>query len=721
MRYLYCLFIGLAIFGASVQAQEAIFAGQAVTLYETDDEAIQAGTLFYRIEGGRQFFALPMQHKGDLWIAGLAAQQVQAPGVEYYVSLRLSDGSVRTEPANYPEYNPSRLRVQSQDTVSLERLDSGAEGEDIRLLIQGFVAEDARLLIDDIDVTDLIQRDGEEWTITESGSLFEGAQAIALVDGQGRVMVDAIVDLAEGKTPQAAKDGELVLRGNAGINIGGRQVKTDDDQGSWALTGNLNLNTEYLNGDFRSELPSANINYDQDGEPRVTLSAGYRLRNTYKNHTVDIGDVSISGMPLVISSFSRRGLVASTQGQTWKGSMFNVRTAMVDGNNSGISFDERQTYGVTVEKNFVEMGSSSLQFTAVSGELPQPVTASVESRQTSPQAGDAVGIQLSSQWGGVGMSVQVAQTSFDNDTLDDVAAVSDSAYELSLSKDFSNLAAQFSYFHYGVNYATITNPNFSGDRQGVNASLGGQWRELGWSLNAARMEDNVDQDITRSVVNSDTAGLMFDFPIMAKASANLGYSVNQQHSSDEPTVDDRVDNQGQEIQLGLNGNVGAAALSWQSQFGELSNKLDRDNDSETENHSFGLTYQLRNIGVNLNLSQQTSNTQIEQVASLVNLGLNLPLFSDDVILNSQFSGQENTASDNSQDNTIFGGSLRVSWTLQDIVMIKSLDWVNPRFSVSWTQHRTVDHLDTSLNESSHTVMLDFSFGAPYSFENRWQL
>ncbi len=721
MRYLHCLLVGLTIFGASVQAQEPSFSGQAVTLYETEDEAIQAGTLFYRIEGGRQFFALPMQRKGYLWIAGLAAHQVQTPGIEYYVALRLRDGTVRTEPANYPEYNPSRLRIEPPAVISLKRVDSGAEGEDIRLLIQGVVADDTRLLIDDIDVTDLIQRDGDEWTITESASLFEGSQIITLVDGQGTVMVDAIVDLAEEEAVQAARDGELVLRGNAGINMGGRQVKSDGDQGGWVFTGNLNLNTEYLNGDFRSELPSANINYDQEGEPRVTLSAGYLLRNTYKNHTLDIGDVSISGMPLVLSSFSRRGIVASSEGQTWKGSVFNVRTAMVDGNNSGISFDERQTYGVTVEKSFVEIGNSSLQLTAVSGELPQPVTASVGSSQTSPQAGDAVGVEFSSQWGGLGLSVRMAQTNFDNDTLDNVEAVSDSAYELSLSKDFSGLATQLAYLHYGADYATITNPNFSGDRQGVNASLGSQWHKLSWSLNMARMEDNVDKEITRAVVVSDTAGLMFDFPIMAKASLNLGYSINQQRSSDEPSVDDSVDNQGQEIQLGMSGNMGMFALSWQSQLGELTNKLDRDNDSETENHSFGLSYQLKKIAMNLNLSQQTSSTQIETVASLVNLGLSLPLFSDNVILNLQFSGQENSASDYSQDNTIFGGSLRASWTLQDIVTIKSLDWVNPRFSISWTQHRTVDRLDTSLNESSHSVMLDFSLGAPYSFENRWQL
>lgn len=702
----------------NAEINKQFIAGQAATLYQTEDTRVKQAVLYYRVTGSKIYLSSPLQLNGDQWVASLPAPQVIAPGIEYYIELRYQDGSRVTEPSSYAKHNPLRVSVKPAASIQLSQI--RVDDKDLRFSVNGYADAQTRVMLGDVDVSYLAQRDGTSWIIKDVSQYLNGDGRLQLLDAAGNELASDSVQMPGEDVVNAVENGELILRGNLSFNVGGQQDDNDETDDSLALTGNLNLETEYLNGDFRSHFSGINVNYDKDAEDEFNLSSGFLLSNTYQQHTLDIGDVSVSGAPLVISGFSRRGISFTTKGDRWKGGVFNVRTSTVEGWESGISFDDRQTYGVNYEQTLGDKADTKIQVSSVSGELQQTQTDNVGSSSAAPQSGDSVGMLVSSSVAGVIVEAQLASSQFDNDTRDADSGQKDSAYEIKLAKDLFGLASSVGYQHYGANYATIANPNFSGDREAYNLSLGSHWQFVSWSTSFSTTQDNVDKDPARSVVTSDNLGFNLGFVFENWPDVNLGYNLNQQTSEDEPDVSQEVDNEGYDISLGVSEGFQNYHLAWTGSLGEIRDNLDALNKSETRNHSVNLAYNLDAVNLSVNLSQNENISSFTQTSRLLNVGINLPVFTDGVVLNSQFSLQQNEASDASEDNEISGGSARVSWSLDDIVSLKSMGWFNPQFSVSWTMNKVTDHLDATANESDSRIMLDFSFGAPYNFEKRWK-
>ncbi len=710
------------LFAAQAVAQNAqpVNEGGRVELYQTQNEQIHTATLFYRQIGSRFFMQQPLLHQNGRWSVSFSGNQLRAPGIEYYIELRLLDGSRQTDPAQYPRYNPMRLEVARQGALSIELTSETLTKEQNRIefRVNGEVDELARIYIDDIDVTDFVQRDGDLWALDFDRELFSDKPQLQISSADGKLLATRNLVFEE-DAQQPAQDRELVVRGNASFSLGGQSDSASSDN-RLALSGNLHVESEYKSGDFSSQFSGINVNYQRAADPEFNLSSGFLLDNRYRNHSLQIGDVSVSGTPLVLSGFARRGLLLKTESERHTGELFNVRTAPVSDWESGIAFDDRQTYGLSWDQKLGQDGKSSVQLAVVSGQLQQAESTSVGSSNTQPQSGDSAGVQVTTELGGVSIAAQVATSEYDADTTDAIAASRSDAYELKLSRNIYGLASSLGFHRYGANYATIANPNFSNDRQGFDVSLGSQLQFLGWNAAFSSTRDNILDDPTRPIVTSSNSGINLNVAIENWPSINLGFNLSEQTSRTEPAPDQRVDNTGRDVSLGLSDQFGALSLSWSSSLGRLQDRLDASKDSDTQNHSFSLGYQGERAGVNLNLSQNRNRLQITQISDLVNLSADFPLVSDSIVLNSQFSWQQNSASDDSQDNQIVGGSARVSWTLQDMFTGVTSSWANARFSLSWTYNRTTDAFDAANDSSDQRVLLEFSLGAPVSFEQRWQ-
>jgi len=717
-----CLLISMSL---KAQIVSSVTEGESATLYEIDDAQIQSALLFYRVEGSRQFIQLPLQRLGSKWSVNLKGQQLIPPGLEYYVQLSFKNGTIKTQPESYPKYNPFRLTVNRKQSVSVQLVaDNIKPGDDINFTVSGYVDAEARVYIGDMDVTDFVQRNDSSWVLNNENNLFSGDQQLQLVSAQGQTLATQSVSFVD-STARTAKERQLVLRGNTSFNIGGQTDSGSNSNNGLALNGNLHAETEYNEGDFKSKFSGINVNYQYDAEEEFHLSSGFVFNNTYRNHSLEVGDVSVSGTPLVLSGFSRRGLLASTEGDSFSGSFFNVRTSTVDGWESGLSFDDRQTYGIAGEQKLGAESKTSIQFAMISGELQQQGaniagTSNVGSSNSDPQAGDSAGMVISTELAGTTLSAEIAGSSFDENTSDTTDALTDQAYELSLSRNVFGLASSLGYHHYGANYATIANPNFSNDREGLNLSLGSGWKFLNWSTSFSTTRDNIEEDPDRSIVTSNNTGLNLGFIIENWPSINVGLNFSNQTSSDEPALDQRIDNDGQDISLGLSDSFGPYNLSWSSSIGELDNNLDPGNKSETSNHALTLGFNADAVGLNLNLAKNESRSDIKLISKLVNLSANFPLFSDSITLSSQLSAQDNASSDNSQNNRIVGGSARVSWTMKDMFSRVTSKWADAQFGLSWTYNKTTDDLNSSLDSSDNVVMLEFSIGAPSNFEYDWQ-
>ncbi len=712
----------LATWSVSAQQVTPVVAGSSALLYQVQDPQIQAATLFYRTEGSQQFMRQPLHYQDGQWSITFRGKQLRAPGVEYYIQFKMKDGSSKTEPAQYPRYNPLRLPVvpRGQIAINLNNREITPDQPQILFQITGTIDELSRFYIDDIDVTDIVQRDGDQWILSNDSQLFSGESRLQVISAEGRVLATQPLHFVDAPSPQQVIERELVLRGNASFSLGGQRDSSQNDQGPLALSGNLHAESEYQEGDFKSHFSGVNINYQRGADPAFNLSSGFLFTNTYRNHTLQFGDVSISGTPLVLSGFSRRGLLLKSENDRWSGSIFNVRTSAIEGWESGVSLDNRQTYGISGEQQLGKQGHSSIQWVLVSGALQQPESVGVTTTEKQPHTGDTVGVLLNTRLGETKIAAQIAASRFDADTRDAVAAQKDNAYQLTMSRDIYGLASSLGLHRYGADYATIAQPNFSNDRQGLDLSLDGQYQMIGWSSSLATTQDNIEKDLSRPIVTSRNAGLNLDFIVEDWPALNTGLSVSEQRSHNEPAIDQRINNRGENLTVGLSDTIGSLNLSWNSSIGRLKSRLDARKDSNTRNHALNLGYSAEVVQLSLNIAQNSSQTQVTQLSDQFNLSADFPLFAEKIMLNSQFSFQRNSASDGSQNNKTFGGSARIAWSIQDMFSAVTASWADAQFALSWRYNRRSDRLDPASDLTDQRLLLEFSMGAPVNFEQRWK-
>jgi len=713
-------FIGYLMLVMVYAKNASVIEGHRTQVFQISDKQVTSAILFYRLPSSRQFLQQALIHVNGQWLAELDGSQVQAPAVEYYLTFNNKDGSQKTYPAQYPRYNPLRLQVVAhKKLVIVMPVDTISPTQSkIVFNVEGEVSERERVYVNDVDVTDFIHREKTQWSFSNENKLFSGEAWLKITDDNGQVLAtQKITFITKDKTSVGER--ELVLRGNASLNLGARSDSSNSSS-EMSLSGNLHAETEYKEGDFKSHFSGVNINYQRKVDPEFNLSSGFLLSNSYQNKSLQYGDVSVSGTSLVLSGFSRRGLLFKVENKNTESSVFNVRTSPVEGWESGISFDERQTYGASWQHKLGDKKQSDIKLAVVSGDLQQAETLSVGSRNKLPQSGDTAGVQLNTKLAGVSVSAQVASSKFDQDTSDSVSAKRDNAYELKLKRDIYGLASSLGFHRYGANYATIANPNFSNDRQGLDISIGSQLQSLGWTGSFSSTRDNINNDITRPVVLSNNSGVNLNFTIIGWPSITFGANVSSQKSRNEPNLEQRVENLGQDISLGVSDTIGAYIINWSSSLGRLEDRLDTNKNSDTSNHSLSLAYSLDSIRLNLNLSQNKSRTVTTKTSDLINLSANFPLLSDKFLLNSQFSYQQNTASDNSQNNQVLGGSARVSWRLRDLFSSASSLWAQGQFSLNWTYNRNTDALNSANDTSDQRLLLEFSMGKPVQFENKWQ-
>lgn len=697
---------------------ESLVEGQGNVYLSIEDQNYQQVLVYYRVSGSDLFMPVSLAKNNNKWLWRLIPSQVWAPGIEYYFEAILKSGDRETKPKAFPNYNPLSIVVKGKHEIELAI--ASASAESVALKLGGTLEEGSRIFLGDIDVSDFVQYQGDQLVIDTSIFDAQDLSYVSIQSAQGELLASLDLPELQGSGSGAETGDHYVkLSGNASLNIGGQDAWEEDKQ-ERSITGNLGLGAEYRNGEFTASFEGFNANYQHGAEEEVKLGTGYLLSMKYRQTALEIGDVTTKGTPLVMSGFSRRGMKASSEGDSWKGEVFNVRTAPIDGWESGISFDDRQTYGASYEHNLGSDSPTKILLSVVSGDLKNDDAASnVGSSSTTEQSGDSLGLQLTTNVSGFGIDAQLAGSKFDDDTNDSADAEQDEAYELSLSKDIYGLASSLGYQRYGANYATIANPNFSGDREGYDLSLGSSWKDLGWQASFSSTRDNIDEDVNRAVVTSNNYGISSSLNYHQWPSLNLGYNLSQQSSEDEPSASDEIDNTGFDVNLGLSDSIGLLNWSWSSSFGRIEDKLNNSSKSDTSNHGLSLSRNFSVGDVNVSASRNRQRSDIVSYTDLLSLALSVPLFSEKFMLNTQFSGQNNRTSDDSVDTVIIGGSARLAWSLQDMVTIRGLEWANPQFSLTWTTNRHKDNNDYSKITDDNSLVLEFSMGAPYQFEHTW--
>ncbi len=680
-----------------------------------------AAVLHYRVAGTRAYRRIELPVEDGRVSVQIPASAVVPPGVEYYLEVTTADGRVVTDPALYPAYNPYRIEVAAAGLrgAALVGAPNGrvpARGP-LVISLDG-VATGVRFFLDGADVTSAVERQGSQVRYVPPAPLEPGRHVlVAQAPGGHRVEVPFV---AEG--PAEGPRGVLAVDGSVSLNYG-RNVSSRDTAASDRVSGNLNLEFSAQKGKFAARFSGVNLQYVKDAPDEFTISSGYLLTLAYGAQSFEFGDLSIDETPLTASGFARRGARLNMEVRRIKARLYNVRADTVEGFEAGVSLDDpgSQVYGLAVEAPLLPDDRFSIHLSALTGRNENRAGFNTGT-SLGPSRGQTVGLGFRGTLFGTNLSGEFAWSRFDPDTTRGPGMEADTAWQVNASRDVVVGSLSLGLLRYGSDYATIANPNFTGDRQAVQAGLSSGFGPISLTLSGAYSEDNVDRAGGRPIVSSLTGNTSVGVAVPGWPALNLGYGISRQKSRSEPPGGQAVDNVNHTLSAGLSYGREPWNAALSASMGFLQNRLSGGSDARTRSITLSGGWNGERLSITPSLSYNESDSGGPVYRTrLATLSLTLPLWPEVVGLSGQGSYQRADTSDGSVDTATSSGSVRLSWNVQALLKRVGLGWANVQLAVSADYNRHDDRKDPSRDRTESVVFLTFNLGAPYRFraETEW--
>ena len=690
-------------------------AGEAGAWVQPVSDQTVAAVLHYRVAGTRAYRSVELQVRSGRVAVELPASAVVPPGVEYYLELHTADGRVITDPAVYPAYNPYRIRVEPGALRGAELVGAAdgrvpAEGPlTVRLAGAG---TGLRFFLDGAEVTAAVERRGAEVRYTPPVPLEPGRHVFA-AEAPGGHRVEVV--FVAGPGPSGPR-GVLAVDGSVSLNYG-RNVSNKDTTTGDRVSGNLHLEFSAEKGRFSARFSGVNLQYVKDAPDEFTISSGYLLTLAYGEQSFEFGDLSIDETPLTASGFARRGARLSLAYRGIRARLYDVRADTVEGFEAGVSLSDagNQVYGLAVEAPLLADDRLSVHLSALTGRNENRAGFNTGT-SLGPSRGQTVGLGLRGTLFGANLAAEFAWSRFDPDTSQGPGMQADTAWQVNASRDVGVGSASLGLLRYGSDYATIANPNFTGDRQAVQAGFSTGFGPVSLALSGSYSEDNVERDDARPIVSSLAADTSASVAVPGWPSLSLGYGLSRQRSRSEPPGEPGVDNLNHTVNAGLSYGQGVWSASLTGSLGFLRNRLDGGPDSRTRSLALSAGWNGDRLSVTPSLSYNESESggPVHRTR-LATLSLQLPLWPEVVDLAGQGSYQRADASDGSVDTRTLNASVRLSWNVKALLRRVRLGWADVQLAVSADYNRFRDRRDPARDQEEVLVLLTFNLGAPYRF------
>ncbi|NOY44493.1 MAG: hypothetical protein GXP50_03440 [Deltaproteobacteria bacterium] len=680
-----------------------------------------AAVLHYRVAGTRAYRRIELPVEDGRVAVEIPASAMVPPGVEYYLEVTTADGRVITDPAVYPTYHPYRIKVEAARLrgAALVGATNGrvpARGP-LVMSLDG-APTGVRFFLDGADVTSMVERQGSEVRYVPPAPLEPGRHVlVAEASGGHRVEVPFVAEgPAEGPRGVLAVDGSVSF--NYGLNANNKDTTASD-----RASGNLNLELSAQKGKFAARFSGVNLQYVKDAPDEFTISSGYLLTLAYGAQSFEFGDLSIDETPLTASGFARRGARLNLELHGIKARLYNVRADTVEGFEAGVSLSdsESQVYGLAVEAPLLPDDRLSVHLSALTGRNENRAGFNTGT-SLGPSQGQTVGLGFRGTLFGMGLSGELAWSRFDPDTSQGPGMQADTAWQVNASRDLGVGSLSLGLLRYGSDYATIANPNFTGDRQAAQAGFSTGFGPVSLNLSGAYSEDNVERDRSRPIVSSISGNTSVGVSVPGWPSLDLGYGVSRQKSRSVPPGGQAVDNVNHTVNAGLSYGRDHWNAGLTASMGFLQNRLSGAAGSRTRSATLSGGWNGERLSVTPSLSYNESDSggQVHRTR-LATLSLALPLWPEIVDLSGQGSYQKADTSDGSVDTATLNGSVRLSWNVQALLSRVGLGWANVQLAVSADYNRFRDRRDPSRDREEVLVFLTFNLGAPYRFraETEW--
>lgn len=682
--------------------------------------------LNFRSLGTLPFRTLPLKKESqNEFTATLSGEQLQPPGLEYYFAVSDGQGRLFTLPAQNPQQQPLRIDLTLKDVVRTElrlpamdgaRIEARRADLAIRLADAGIPADWSaiRLTVDNVDVTQLANFDGEFIRYVPEGDFAYGSHSVSLeaMDAAGNLLVPQhwsfvipVSDVIDSAAAQAQVDLEvagLLLEPDRGVHP------------DWKVQSNLSLSAALEAGRFRASF-EANGWYTEEQGSASTGDAfslnNYLLRLEYGQQKLSIGDLQIEGTELLGDSIARRGgLLELALGKSRLQS-FLLRSNAVTGfdNFSGMDDPDQRLYGGSLQQSFFDDASLVFKGTAIAGKNTIPEDYNTGSLVAGNE-GEVYSLQLDSRLFAdrFDLSAEYSLSHFDADISDTQDKNWAQAWRVRLAGRADSFDYGTGYKYLGQDFHSIVSPAAASNRS--ESTLYGTkiYEQSSLTAHLLHIRDNVDQDPLQPVVENNNLDLSYslyqpNWPVLF-VNAVLGL----QESSDEPDGLVPLKNRTETIGAGFTLVRERWNLVPSYYFTRFDDQSPADNDSQT--HQLNLSLGLQ-PSEKLSLSPSFSYSRVsDEATSVVNetwqgVLAGVVTLTATQNLNLTFSGIENKADDGSQHTTSYDTIGQYNWLWQTRFWEK----LQKTVSVRGRYNRVKDRVGSSSSED-YSVYLLLSFG-----------
>ncbi|MBV1909622.1 MAG: hypothetical protein KUG78_09895 [Kangiellaceae bacterium] len=383
--------------------------------------------------------------------------------------------------------------------------------------------------LDAIDITSVIQQNGDEATFTPPQALSVGSHELRVVEyteeGDIEELAFWVFEIRQSKLfeqyqlsvdTQLASNYQLSEKNAASTKAyqgqAVSQVAFNARNGSWQTEGQFDLFYDSIEQNRPTERSIENSDF--------LFSVG----NDY--HTAKIGHHSPAVTSLVMDNFRRRGLSLESKLASISSRVSGFVLSSLDvsglGNGLAISNATQRVSGMTIDSSPFTEAPRSLYLTAtwLSAKTSKPNQFSINSNNSPYTGTDGDAWALSGESllfdSKLRLKAEYAETDYDFDVNDNIESDSDKAYHFLLAyNDVTDFGvvwnAGASTQKIGTFFKSSANQGLPSDKKATKTFAGAQWQTFGVQANVERQEDNVNNLSQLPRIQTDLASFNFNW------------------------------------------------------------------------------------------------------------------------------------------------------------------------------------------------------------------
>ncbi len=697
---------------------------------------VQAGMLptgltsvrvYYRPLGTQTFNRLDLPVPADGQLAfSLPARVTAGSGIEFYLEATTPTGRVITAPASYPRYNPYRIAVGPAPSPPLALLtpSAGSTVTDApRQLVIGppdaqpWNPSQYRLLVDGVDVTRTATLKDGQWRYQPATPPTPGGHVVELVardDTAPPLSWSFNVAAPDAPSPKPAdgQRGELFVQGGLSANYGAPVMAMSGTGTTEQMSANMGLAFGMKTDSLDLSWQGVNLQYTNDGGGEdLTIASGFTMALSRWGQTLEYGDITVQESALTAPSFARRGAQLKLNGLDTEVRLFDVRADTVEGFHSGLSGGSgRQVYGASLRRALLPNERLKTGLVYITGQ--NGGVAGFNSTSTdAPTKGTVAALTVEDTLGPMQLTGELASSRYDINTLDGVPDQSGMAGTVDLSATVGAFSLGAGYEYYHPDFASIANPNFTTDREGVHTQVGTNLAGASLSAALSWSRDNVLDDPTRPVVHSTGGTLSLGLPLTDGVSLSLngGHTVQDSQGTVGTPVKNTKGDAGASLTFSGNGWSSGLSANW----GFL-NDLLAGQDVLTRNYALqGSVSPTDRFSANGSATLAESQTARGAILQnyLYTVSGSLPVLGDVGTTDFQVSLATNVASDDSQDTVNVNGSWRISLNLHQWLK-PWIDYGQETLAFSFNYSNEQDRNNNTNDREDYTGFVSLNINAP---------